>query len=98
MLDPRSTNWVRDDRFIGAKMNLYAIISVIITLAILVSYCNYRFLKMQPAIAIMVTSLFLSIVLLISDRLGFHVVHHDVTAFVNQLHFHDLLNNYKLEK
>jgi len=74
-------------------MNLYAVISVIITLAILVSYCNYRFLKMQPAIAIMATSLFLSLVLLIADNLGFHVIHHDVTAFVNKLHFHDVLMN-----
>lgn len=74
-------------------MNLYTIISVIITLAIFVSYCNYRFLKMQPAIAIMMTSLFLSVILLIADNLGFHVVHHDVTTFVNQLHFHDLLMN-----
>jgi len=74
-------------------MNLYTIISVIITLAILVGYCNYRFLKMQPAIAIMATSLFLSMVLLIADRLGFHVIHHDVTAFVNKLHFRDVLMN-----
>jgi CPA1 family monovalent cation:H+ antiporter len=48
---------------------------------------------MQPAIAIMATSLFLSMVLLIADRLGFHVIHHDVTAFVNKLHFHDVLMN-----
>lgn len=74
-------------------MNLYMIISVIITLAILVSYCNYRFLRMQPAIAIMATSLLLSVVLLVADHLGFHVVHHDVTDFVNRLHFHDLLMN-----
>ena len=74
-------------------MNLYTIISVIITLAILVSYFNYRFLKMQPAIAIMATSLCLSVVLLITDRLGFHIVHYDVTNFVNRLHFHDILMN-----
>jgi CPA1 family monovalent cation:H+ antiporter len=48
---------------------------------------------MQPAIAIMTTSLCLSIMLLLADRLGFHVVHHDVTDFVNRLHFQDVLMN-----
>jgi len=74
-------------------MTLYDSITIIITLAVFVSYVNYRFLKMQPAIAIMATSLIISIVLVVSDKLGFHVIHHDVTRFVDQLHFHDLLMN-----
>lgn len=74
-------------------MSPYENIVIIITLAVFITYLNYRFLNMQPTIAVMATSVLLSLVLLSLDKLGFHVVHDDVTAFINGLHFHDILMN-----
>lgn len=77
-------------------MTLYANISTIITLAVLISYVNYRFIKMQPTIAIMATSLIVSLILLVLDRLGFHSIHREVTQFIANLHFRDILMNFML--
>jgi monovalent cation:H+ antiporter, CPA1 family len=74
-------------------VTLYNAVVIIIVLAIFVSYLNYRFLKMQPTMAIMATSLILSLALLVSEKLGLSVVHKDVIHFVDQLHFHDILMN-----
>lgn len=72
-------------------MSIYTNIIIIITIAVAISYVNYRFVKMQPTIAIMSTSLFLSLILVILDRLGFHAVHNDVTNFISGLHFQHIL-------
>jgi len=72
-------------------MMLYTNIVIVINIAVFVSYLNYRFLKMQSSIAIMSTSLFLAIVLLVLDHLGFHVIRHYVTNFVDSIHFRNIL-------
>lgn len=77
-------------------MTIYQNIAILVTLAVAISYINYRFIKMQPTIAIMATSLFVSLVLLGLDRLGFHVIHADVTQFVSHLDFRDILMNFML--
>lgn len=74
-------------------MNLYENIVIIATLAIFITYFNYRFLSMQPTIAVMATSLFLSFILLFLDKIGLHVIHDNVTVFINRFHFHDALMN-----
>lgn len=77
-------------------MTIYQNLAILITLAVFVSYINYRFIKMQPTIAIMATSLLVSLLLLLLDRLGFHVIHQDVTQFITNLDFKNILMNFML--
>ncbi len=77
-------------------MDIYSSISIIIVLAVLINYINFRFIKIQPTIAIMLTSLIISIFSLFLDRIGFHSIHRDVTQFVANLNFRDLLMNLML--
>lgn len=77
-------------------MDIYSNISIIIVLAVFINYINFRFIKMQPTIAIMTTSLIISILSLFLDRIGFHSIHRDVTQFVANLNFRDLLMNLML--
>ncbi len=77
-------------------MDIYSNISIIIVLAVFINYINFRFIKMQSTIAIMLTSLIISILSLFLDRIGFHSIHSDVTQFVANLNFRDLLMNFML--
>jgi len=72
-------------------MTIYNNLIIILSLAVFISYLNYRFIKVPPTIAIMTTALLLSIVLLVLDKLGFHMIHNDVTNFVSKLHFEHIL-------
>lgn len=77
-------------------MTVYSYIAIILTLAIIVSYINQRFIKMQTTIAVMVAALIISVVLTISGKLGFHTIHNHITNMVLKMQFHDLVMNFML--
>ncbi len=74
-------------------MSFYTIASIILTIAILIGYLNFRFVKMQPTTAIMLGSLIISFVLIIIGRFGFHSIEHSIESILKQIPFHDLLIN-----
>jgi len=72
-------------------MDIFIFVSLIFTFAVVIGYLNHRFFKMQTTIAIMMGSLFLSIILLLGEffhftNLGFHL-----RDMLEKLHFDDLL-------
>ena len=74
-------------------MDFYTIFAIIITIAIGVSYVNLRFIGMPMTIAVMFAALLISMILLISEHLGFHTIGHRVVLLTNKVNFHDFLIN-----
>jgi len=72
-------------------MNIFAAISIFITLAALIGFLNTKFFQLPTTIAIMSGSLLLSIFLIGIDHLGFHDIAQYVENFIAQLDFHKLL-------
>lgn len=74
-------------------MDLTQLFFIILTLALLFSYVNHRYLKIQPSIAMMLAALILSLAIIIAGYLGFHELEGQLRASLSQLDFHDLLMN-----
>lgn len=55
-------------------MTIFQVLSLLITLAAAASYVNYRFLRLPGTIGVMLISLALSLVLILIDRMGVHLV------------------------
>ena len=72
-------------------MTMFGNFSVIITVAVLISYLNHRFVKMPTTIAIMVGAIGLSLVLIFLDHHGFVGIEEHVRSQLEALDFHDLL-------
>lgn len=78
-------------------MDLYKLFSIILTLAILIAYLNHRYIRMQTTIAIMTSSLLLSLVLLfIVKFFGFKSFEHDLMVTLDKINFEKLLINVML--
>jgi CPA1 family monovalent cation:H+ antiporter len=50
-------------------MNLFALVSVVVTLTALISYLNYKFIKLPNTIGVMIISLVLSLIVLAATRM-----------------------------
>ena len=74
-------------------MNSYTLASIILTLAVAISYINHRFIKMQSTIAIMVASLLISLVFIIMQHTGLANVVDTIKNLLIQTDFHTLLIN-----
>lgn len=74
-------------------MNFYTIASIILTIAVLIGYLNFRFVKMQPTTAITLGSLIISFILIIIGEFGFKGLEKNVEIMLRQIPFHDLLIN-----
>lgn len=74
-------------------MDIYAIISFILTIAAIMGYINYRFVRISPTIAIMVGMLSFSFLLIWGEVLGFEHVPQQVIQALNKINFHELLMN-----
>ncbi len=74
-------------------MDFYNLMAIILTLAVMVGYLNYRFIKMPTTIAIMFSSLLVSIVLIIIGKLGFSQANERMADVLGNLDFHSLLMN-----
>lgn len=74
-------------------MNVYALASIILTLAVAIGYINHRFIKMQSTIAMMVSSLLLSLIFILIQRLGIANVADITKSLLIRTDFHSLLLN-----
>lgn len=72
-------------------MDTYTLSSIILTLAVIIGYLNYRFIQMQSTIAIMTAALGLSAILLILQHFGIANIAIKTEAIVANINFPDLL-------
>ena len=71
-------------------MEIFTVISILITLSALFSYINHRFLKMPTTIGLMFMSIVVSIGLIALDGIGLGFLD-ETRAFVQEIDFHKLL-------
>lgn len=74
-------------------MNIYNVAAIILTLAIMAAYFNFRYIKIQQTIAIMASSLILSLFLIVIGNLGFTHIDKDIARTLESIDFHSLLIN-----
>lgn len=74
-------------------MNFYILTSIIITLAALIGYINHRTLKLQSTIAIMLGSLFISLILLVTQHIWHTQLAEQTKNLLIQTDFRHLLLN-----
>ena len=74
-------------------MSLLSITSILITVAALFSYVNYRTLKLPNTIGIMVISLLFSLALVLLGNLGYSEAEEFASGIVSQIDFDDALLN-----
>ena len=72
-------------------MDILNTIAILLTLSAIFSYLNYRFIKLPTAIGIMLISLVLSLLLLISGKLGFLDVSRQASTLIASIDFHETL-------
>ena len=71
-------------------MSLFEISSLLLCLAAVFSYINYRFIKLPTTIGIMLLSLVFSLVLILFGELGFSLDDH-ATELVSSIDFNETL-------
>lgn len=74
-------------------MNIYALLSIIVTLAVSIAYINYRYIKMQSSIAIMAGSLVISLMFILLDKAGLASFTHFAIEAIEKINFHEFLMN-----
>lgn len=74
------------------SMTLFQITALIVTLAALASYANYRFLHLPPAIGLMLIPLVASLILILASKLGLHFDGY-VRPVLEGINFSDALLN-----
>lgn len=71
-------------------------IAIIVSLAVAIAYFNHRFIRLHTTIAVMASSLLISIVILAISIPGFSSVRHSLATFVNDFHFRYVLMHFML--
>lgn len=74
-------------------MDSYTLAACILTIAVLLAYLNNRFIGMQSEVAIISASSFLSLILIIMERLHIISLHERTSEILVQTDFHHLLLN-----
>ena len=74
-------------------MQILNTIAILLTLSAVFSYFNYRFIKLPTAIGIMLISLVLSLLLLVSGKLGLFDVSQQAKTLIERIDFHETLIN-----
>jgi len=74
-------------------MSPYTIASIILTLAVCIGYINHRYIKMQSTIAIMASSLLISLVFIVLQHAGITNIANKTQSMLIQTDFHSLLIN-----
>lgn len=74
-------------------MDILNTIAILLTLSAVFSYLNYRFIKLPTAIGIMLISLVISLLLLITGKLGFYNVSQQASDLIKNIDFHTTLVN-----
>lgn len=74
-------------------MNTYTLASIILSLAILIAFLNYRFVRLPSTIAIMIGALIISFVCIILEHTGAANVIGEIKYLLMKTNFHSLLLN-----
>ena len=74
-------------------MEILNTIAILLTLSAVFSYLNYRFIQLPTAIGIMLISLVLSLLLLISGKLGLFDISNQAKVLIQGIDFHATLIN-----
>lgn len=75
-------------------MNIFTEFSILFTLAVMFSYINYRFIKMQATIAITMAAVLLSVIFIITSHFGLHNnIELQLSTLLDKVDFHSLLMN-----
>lgn len=74
-------------------MNILNTLSILITLAALFSYLNYRYIKLPTTIGIMLIALLMSVVLIIAGKLGIESLFIHAEDILRSIDFHHTLMN-----
>ena len=77
-------------------MTIVQYAAIIISAAVVISYLNYRYIKMQATIAIMASALLLSLILLLTKWFGVTSLRYLAQSFVLHIDFHRLVMNFML--
>ena len=72
-------------------MDIFNIAAVLITLAAIFSYINYRFIKLPAAIGLMLIALCMSLGLIAMGKLGFAGLEHKARGLIGRIDFNDTL-------
>lgn len=72
-------------------MDLFSLASLVTTLAVIIAYLNFRFIRMQTTIAIMSGSLLLSLIMLVLEHTGLSQLEEQAAQLVAKTDFHELL-------
>lgn len=74
-------------------MAIYNFLFYTIAIAMLLSYFNYRFIGLHPTIAMMSSSLIISIIVIVASALGFTKLGHFIRLNLSEINFNFLLIN-----
>lgn len=68
----------------------------IISLAVFIAYCNYRFIKMPATVAIMAASLLISVFLFVAKAIGYGHIDSKLGELINSLDFRYILLHFMI--
>ncbi|MBP9725886.1 MAG: sodium:proton antiporter [Gammaproteobacteria bacterium] len=74
-------------------MNLFNILSFLFTIAAILGYINYRYIKLQSSIAITMTTMLLTVGIIFISSLGINVGEKEISLAFSKIDFHSLLMN-----
>jgi len=74
-------------------MNPYTLASIILTFAVLITYINYRYIKIQCTITVMISSLIISLLFILLQHSGIANIADKTKILLIQTDFHRLLMN-----
>ena len=68
-------------------IDIYTLMSLVLTSAVVVAYINHRYIHLQPTIAIMLSSLLLSLGLIIAGQFGYTHLQQQVAQILARIDF-----------
>ncbi len=74
-------------------MNLFNILSFLFTIAAILGYITYRYIKLQSSIAITMTTMLLTVGIIFISSLGINVGEKEISLAFSKIDFHSLLMN-----
>lgn len=74
-------------------MSTLTLLSFLFTIAVIISYINFRFIKLQSSIAITITTSFFTLCIIFLSFFGLDVGQEKIIVLLSTINFHDLLMN-----
>ena len=74
-------------------MNIFSTLSFLFTIAAILSYINYRYIKLQSSIAITLATMLLTVGIMVLSSFGINVGEKEIIKAFSEIDFHSLLMN-----